>query len=150
MSSEWEKALEEIQRELWADYSETVIDHAQNPRNVGSIPDADGFGCITGPCGDTMEIWLGVKDNVIEEAKYWTDGCGTTIAAGSMITEMAKGQKTAGASRISQQNVLDALGGLPEDSEHCALLASNTLKQAVKDYLTTKNEPWKKAYRKKQ
>ena len=141
MSSEWEKALEEIQRELWADYSETVIDHAQNPRNVGSIPDADGFGRVTGPCGDTMEIWLKVKDGLISDARFWTDGCGTSIAAGSMITEMAKGKHVAKASRISQKNVLDALGGLPEDSEHCALLASNTLKEAVKDNLAYRNEP---------
>jgi len=150
MSSEWEKALEEIQRELWADYSETVIDHAQNPRNVGTIPDADGFGRVTGPCGDTMEIWLKVRDGVISEARFWTDGCGTTIAAGSMITEMVKGENAARALRISQQNVLDALGGLPEDSEHCALLAANTLKEAVKDYMAFKKEPWKRAYRKRE
>ncbi|HEY49712.1 MAG TPA: iron-sulfur cluster assembly scaffold protein [Dehalococcoidia bacterium] len=150
MSSEWEKALEEIQRELWADYSETVIDHAQNPRNVGTIPDADGFGRFTGPCGDTMEIWLKVRDGVISEARFWTDGCGTTIAAGSMITEMVKGENAARALRISQQNVLDALGGLPEDSEHCALLAANTLKEAVKDYMAFKKEPWKRAYRKRE
>jgi len=150
MSSEWEKALEEIQRELWADYSETVIDHARNPRNVGSIPDADGFGRVTGPCGDTMEIWLKVKDGVIGDARFWTDGCGTTIAAASMITEMAKDKQVAKASRISQKNVLDALGGLPEESEHCALLASDTLREAVKDYLAYRNEPWKRAYRKRE
>ena len=147
MSSELDKALEEIQRELWADYTETVIDHAQNPRNVGRIPNADGSAIVTGPCGDTMDIWLKVKDNTIKEITFWTDGCGTSIAAGSMVTEMAKGKSVIQASKIRQQDVLDALGGLPEDSVHCALLAANTLNEAIKDYLAYKNEPWKRAYR---
>jgi len=147
MSSELDKALEEIQRELWADYTETVIDHAQNPRNAGRIPNADGSASVTGPCGDTMDIWLKVKDNTIKEITFWTDGCGTSIAAGSMVTEMAKGKSIIQASKIRQQDVLDALGGLPEDSVHCALLAANTLNAAIKDYLAYKNEPWKRAYR---
>ena len=150
MSSELDKALEEIQRELWADYTETVIDHAQNPRNVGRIPNADGLAIVTGPCGDTMDIWLKVKDNTIKEITFWTDGCGTSIAAGSMVTEMAKGKSIIQASKIRQQDVLDALGGLPEDSVHCALLAANTLNAAIKDYLAYKNEPWKRAYRKQE
>ena len=150
MSSELDKALEEIQRELWADYPETVIDHAQNPRNVGRIPNADGSAIVTGPCGDTMDIWLKVKDNTIKEITFWTDGCGTSIAAGSMVTEMAKGKSVIQASKIRQQDVLDALGGLPEDSVHCALLAANTLNAAIKDYLAYKNEPWKRAYRKQE
>ncbi len=147
MSSELDKALEEIQRELWADYTETVIDHAQNPRNVGRIPNADGSAIITGPCGDTMDIWLKVKDNTIKEITFWTDGCGPSIAAGSRVTELAKGKSVIQASKIRQQDVLDALGGLPEDSVHCALLAANTLNAAIKDYLAYKNEPWKRAYR---
>jgi nitrogen fixation NifU-like protein len=115
MSSELDKALEEIQRELWADYTETVIDHAQNPRNVVRIPNAVGSASVTGPCGDTMDIWLKVSEGKIKEAKFWTDGCGTSIAAGSMVTEIAKGKSVVGASRIRQQDVLDALGGLPRD-----------------------------------
>ncbi|TET77121.1 MAG: iron-sulfur cluster assembly scaffold protein [Dehalococcoidia bacterium] len=149
MSSELDKALEEIQKELWSDYTETVIDYAQHPRNVGSIPNADGFASVTGPCGDTMEIWLKVMDGKVKDAKFWTDGCGTTIAAGSMITEMTHGKSLAGASKITQKDVLDALGGLPEESLHCALLAANTLKGAIKDYLAYKNEPWKRAYRRR-
>ncbi|MGB2885908.1 MAG: iron-sulfur cluster assembly scaffold protein [Dehalococcoidia bacterium] len=150
MSSELDKALEEIQRELWADYTETVIDHAQNPRNVGRIPNADGLAIVTGPCGDTMDIWLKVKDNTIKEITFWTDGCGTSIAAGSMVTELAKGKSVIQASKIRQQAVLNALGGLPEDSVHCALLAANTLNAAIKDYLAYKNEPWKRSYRKQE
>ena len=143
--SELDKILEEIQRELWSGYTEAVIDHAQQPRNVGSIPNADGFASVTGPCGDNMEIWLKVGDGKIKEVKFSTDGCGTTIAAGSMITEMAHGKGLAEASKIAQKDVLDALGGLPEESEHCAQLAANSLKEAIKDYLAYKNEPWRRA-----
>jgi len=148
MSSELDKSLKEIQKELWADYSETVIDHAQNPRNVGSIPDADGFGDETGQCGDTMGIWLKVASGKIKGVTFWTDGCGTTIAAGSMVTELAKGKTVIEATKIGQQAILDALEGLPEDSKHCAQLAADSLHQAIKDYLAHKKEPWKRAYRK--
>jgi nitrogen fixation NifU-like protein len=129
-------------------YSETVIDHSMNPRNVGNLEDADGFARITGPCGDSMEMWLKVKDGTIAQATFYTDGCGTTIASGSMVTEMVKGESITEAQKISQQNVLDALGGLPDESKHCALLAANTLKAAIRDYITMKREPWKRAYRK--
>jgi nitrogen fixation NifU-like protein len=146
MASELDKLAEELEKEVWAAYTEAVRDHAQNPRNAGSLPNADGFAVVTGPCGDTMKIWLRVKEEVIQEATFWTDGCGTTIAAGSMITEMAKGKTIREAMRITGKDVLDALGGLPEESQHCALLAANTLKEAVKDSLAYQNEPWKRAY----
>jgi nitrogen fixation NifU-like protein len=129
-------------------YSQTVIDYIREPRNVGSIANADGHAMITGPCGDTMSIWLRVRDGIITQASFWTDGCGTTIAAGSMATELAKGKRVSQALGISQLDVLDALGGLPEDSVHCALLAANTLKEAVRDYMAFRNEPWKRDYRK--
>ena len=131
-------------------YSETVMDHAMNPRNVGRMENADGFARITGPCGDTMEIWLRVRNDSIVEASFMTDGCGTTIAAGSMVTELAKGKNAAQALKISQQDVLNAPGGVPEESQHCALLAANTLKEAAKDYLAFKNELWKRAYKSRQ
>jgi nitrogen fixation NifU-like protein len=146
MTSDFDKMIEEIQKELLADYSETVIDHAQHPRNMGPMPAADGFGRITGPCGDTMDIWIRVAGDRVKDATFRTDGCGTSLASGSMVTELAKGKSPAEAARISQQDVLDALGGLPEDSVHCALLASDTLNAAVRDYLKFKNEPWKRAY----
>ncbi len=130
-------------------YTETVTDHIMNPRNVGSIQDADGFAHFTGPCGDTMEIWLRVKNDVIQNATFWTDGCGTTIAAGSMVTELAKGKAITEALKITEQDILDALGGLPEESQHCALLAATTLKEAIKDYLAFRNETWKRAYRRR-
>jgi len=146
VTSAWEKFEELIKAEMRKVYSEAVVEHAMNPRNMGDIEDADGFSTVTGPCGDTMQIWLKVKNGTIAGATFLTDGCGTSIASGSMVTEMTKGKTVSEAHRISQQDVLGALGGLPEESEHCALLAANTLKEAVKDYLAMKKEPWKRTY----
>jgi len=129
-------------------YSETVIDHAMNPRNLGAMPDADGFARVTGPCGDTMEVRLKANNNMITDINFMTDGCGTSIASGSMMTELVKGKTIGEAVRICQQDILQSLGGLPEESEHCALLAASTLKAAIRDYIEIKNNPWKKAYRK--
>ena len=147
MASASEEFEELIRQEMRKVYTETVVDHALNPRNMGDMEDADGFGKVTGPCGDTMEIWLRVESNTIVAATFLTDGCGPSIASGSMLTELVKGKSIPWALRVSQQDVLDALGGLPEDSVHCALLAANTLKKAVRDYLAFKREPWKRAYR---
>lgn len=143
--------FDELQKLIMADarkvYSDTVIDHAMNPRNLGDMQDADGFARVTGPCGDTMEIWLKVKNGNISQATFLTDGCGPSIASGSMATEMAKGKSITAAHKITRRDVLDALGGLPEESEHCALLAASTLKAALRDYLLMQKEPWRKAYR---
>jgi nitrogen fixation NifU-like protein len=147
MTSDWEQFEELIQAEMRKVYSETTIDHAMNPRNVGDMRDADGFAKVTGPCGDTMEIWLRIKNGTIAEASFLTDGCGTSIASGSMVTEMVKGRSITEARKINQQDVLTALGGLPEESQHCALLVANTLKAAIRDYLAMEKEPWKRAYR---
>jgi len=148
MNSELDKLEETIMADMKSIYTETVIDHAMNPRNVGNIDNANGFARITGPCGDTMEIRLRMQDGRIQEATFWTDGCGTTVAAGSMVTELVKGKTVIAALKIGQRDVLSALGGLPEESHHCALLAANTFNEAVKDYLASKNEPWRRAYNK--
>ncbi len=147
MATAWDKYQELVRDEMRKVYSETVIDHAMNPRNVGNTEAADGYASITSPCGDTMDIWLRVKDDTIVKATFMTDGCGTTIAAGSMVTELAKGKGVSQALRIGQEDVLSALDGLPEEGRHCALLAADTLKTAVKDYLAFKNEPWRRAYK---
>ncbi|MFC1982404.1 iron-sulfur cluster assembly scaffold protein [Chloroflexota bacterium] len=147
MTTAWDKYQELVKEEMSKLYSQTVIDHAMNPRNVGNTEAADGYAGVTGPCGDIMDIWLKVKDDTIIKATFMTDGCGTTIAAGSMVTELAKDNSISQALRTSQEDVLSALEGLPEESKHCALLAANTLRAAAKDYLTLKNEPWKRAYR---
>jgi nitrogen fixation NifU-like protein len=148
MTSAWEQFQELIKAQMRKIYSETVIDHAMNPRNLGDIEDADGFARVTGPCGDTMEIWLKAKNGSLTDATFLTDGCGTSLASGSMVTEMAKGKNITEALKISQQDVLHALGGLPEESQHCALLAADTLKEAIRNYRAMKKETWKKAYRK--
>ncbi len=128
-------------------YTETVIDRTMNPRNVGDMENADGFGRVTGFCGDTMEIWLKVRDGIVAEATFLTDGCGASIASGSMVTELVRGKSIPQAQKVTQQDILNALGGLPEESVHCALLAAETLKEAIRDYFALKREPWKKAYR---
>ena len=141
--------MEESQKQMWAGYSDTVIDHVQNPRNVGIISNADGHASTTtDECRDTLEIWLRVKNDIIEEATFWTDGCAATVAALSMTTELAKGKRVIAAFKITPKNILDALGGLPEGNRHNAELAANTLKAAIKNYLTIKDQPWKKLYRK--
>jgi nitrogen fixation NifU-like protein len=151
MAQECGDTFEELEQAVMEDmrrtYSENVIDHFLNPRNLGKIQAPDGFGRITGPCGDTMEICLRMRNDRVINASFWTDGCGTSIASGSMATELVKGRSIIEAQKITQDDVLDALGGLPEDSLHCALLAANTVKEAIEDYLASKNEPWKRAYR---
>jgi len=151
MAEEFDDPFKELEQSVMEDmkrvYSEKTIDHFLKPRNLGEIPAPDGFGRVTGPCGDTMEIYLRVNSDKIVNASFWTDGCGPSIASGSMVTEMAKGRNVSEAQRISQHDVLAALSGLPEESEHCALLAANTLKEAIRDYLGMKREPWKRAYR---
>ena len=134
-------------REMRQFYNETVVEHAVRPRNLGDIKGASGFAKITGPCGDTMEIWLMVTADTVAVANFATDGCGATLACGSMLTELVRGKTVSQTLGISQQDVLDSLGGLPEGNKHCALLAVNTLRAAIKDYLAFKKEPWKRAYR---
>jgi nitrogen fixation NifU-like protein len=128
-------------------YNEAAIDHTLRPRNLGEMVGASGSGKVTGPCGDTMGIWLKIENNTVVAATFTTDGCGATLACGSMLTELVRGKSLRQALGISQQGVLDALGGLPESNKHCALLAVNTLREAIKDYIALKKEPWKRAYR---
>lgn len=142
---EYEDLIEAKMRQA---YSGEVVDHALHPRNLGDMKDADAFGRITGPCGDTMEIWLKVSGGVVIAASFATDGCAATISTGSMVTELVKGKTIGEVLSVSQQDILGALGGLPEGNQHCALLAADTLKKAAKDYLAFQREPWKRAYRK--
>ncbi len=129
-------------------YSEAVIDHWVHPRNPGPMPAPDGHARLIGACGDTMEIFLRVRDGVVVEARFMTDGCTTSIASASMAVELATGKALGEAvAAASAEAILDALGGLPEGSEHCAALASETLRAAVRDYATTRREPWKRGYR---
>ncbi|MBL7075715.1 iron-sulfur cluster assembly scaffold protein [candidate division KSB1 bacterium] len=151
MSSDFDQMVNELDRSIMKEmrkvYSEVVIDHFLHPRNVGKIEGAEGHGKLTGSCEDTIEIYLRISDDRIADAKFMTDGCGTTIASGSMATELAKGKDVHEALKINTKYVLDHLGGLPESDRHCAELAAGTLLKAILDYLASKREPWKRAYR---
>lgn len=121
----------EINRDMKRIYSPRVLELWNDPQNAGAIHPADGYASITGPCGDTMEIWLRVDRDTVTEATFWTDGCGSSIVCGSMVTILVKGRTVTAASAIDQPAVLAALGGLPEAERHCALLAVNTLGAAL-------------------
>jgi nitrogen fixation NifU-like protein len=117
-------------------YSEKVLDHFKNPRNVGEIKDADGIGKVGNPvCGDLMYIYIKVKEGRLDEVKFKTFGCGAAIATSSMITEMAKGKTLEEGLKISRNDVANALDGLPPIKMHCSNLASDGLKSAILDYM---------------
>jgi nitrogen fixation NifU-like protein len=117
-------------------YSEKVMDHFKNPRNVGVIVNADGIGHVGNPvCGDIMELYIKVKNNIIEDAKFKTFGCGAAIATSSIMTELVKGKTIEEALSVSNKAVVEALGGLPPVKLHCSVLAEDAFKSAVDDYL---------------
>ncbi len=116
-------------------YSEKVLDHFRNPRNVGEIEDADGVGTVGNPvCGDMMSIYIKVKDDRIKDIKFKTFGCGAAIATTSMTTELAKGKTLDEALKITREDVADELGGLPPIKMHCSNLAADALHEAINDY----------------
>lgn len=116
-------------------YSEKVMDHFRNPRNVGVIEDADGVGEVgNAKCGDIMKIYLKIKDDVIEDAKFETFGCGSAIASSSMATEMIKGKPVSQAMALTNKAVVEALDGLPAHKVHCSVLAEEAIKKALQDY----------------
>ncbi len=115
-------------------FSPTAQDHAKNPRNYGPLDEFDGHARVTGPCGDTMEFWLVVNNGRADAATFITDGCGPSLASGSMATCLANGKSIDEILALRQQDIIVALGGLPKESEHCALLAVNTLQAACADY----------------
>ncbi len=127
-------------------YSEILMDHFKNPRNQGEIKDADGVGEVGNPvCGDMMKIYIKVGKNekgeeVLDDIKFQTLGCGAAIASSSMLTEMAKGQKVDDALNISREQIAEKLGGLPKEKIHCSILAAEGLKKAVANYRGEKFE----------
>jgi nitrogen fixation NifU-like protein len=129
-------------------YSEKVMEHFQNPRNVGEIEDADGVGEIGNPvCGDIMKLYIKVNDDRITEAKFKTFGCGAAIATSSMVTELVKGKTLEEAEKISRDTVAEALGGLPPVKMHCSNLAADALQKAIEDY--RKRGPGREGQKKK-
>ncbi|MBI2849801.1 MAG: Fe-S cluster assembly scaffold protein NifU [Chloroflexi bacterium] len=118
-------------------YSEKVMDHFRNPRNVGDMENPDGVGHVGNPtCGDIMELYIRVKDNIITDAKFKTFGCGAAIATSSMVTELVMGKTIEEALEISNKAVVEALDGLPAVKMHCSVLAEEALKSAIDDYLS--------------
>ncbi|OQA91491.1 MAG: NifU-like protein [Elusimicrobia bacterium ADurb.Bin231] len=121
-------------------YSEKVMDHFLNPRNVGEIPDADGTGEVGNPvCGDLMTFYIKVKDNVITDVKFKTFGCGAAIAVSSMVSEMAVGKTLEEAMKITNESVADNLGGLPPNKMHCSNLGADALHAAIENYKNKKS-----------
>jgi nitrogen fixation NifU-like protein len=116
--------------------SNTAFEHAIHPRNRGSLEEADAHGLVAGPCGDTIEMWMKSRNGIVTDATFDTGGCRPSIAAASMATELARGKSLAEAASISQQTILRALGGFPEEAQHCALLATDTLKETLQQLIS--------------
>jgi len=116
-------------------YSEKVMDHFRNPRNIGAIADADGIGEVgNAKCGDIMKMYLKIKDDIIEDVSFETFGCGSAIATSSMATELVKGKPISEALQLTNKAVVEALDGLPPHKIHCSVLAEEAIKAAVEDY----------------
>ncbi len=116
-------------------YSEKVMDHFANPRNVGEIPDANAIGEVgNAKCGDIMKIYMDIEDNIIKDVKFKTFGCGAAIATSSMATEMVKGKSVDEALELTNRAVMEALDGLPTEKIHCSVLAEEAIHSAIEDY----------------
>ena len=127
-------------------YSEKVMDHFMNPRNVGTIEDASGVGEVgNAKCGDIMKIYLKIENNIIEDVKFETFGCGSAIASSSMATEMIMGKSIHEALELTNKAVAEALDGLPAHKMHCSVLAEEAIKNALKDYFDKNNIPYDKS-----
>ena len=151
-------ALDEVQEareELRKDYSDVVVDHYLNPRNLGRMENHDGYANVTSPCGDSMWLWLKVRydsrtgKDVIQNATFICDICVGAVSAGSMLTELIEGKTIKKALAIKQDDSLRELGGLPEQFVHCAALAEDTLKAAIRYYADYAVAPWKRLYQRK-
>jgi len=133
-----EKIIEEIQYKIEYDeetvFSKKVIIEYRTPSNFGVMENPDAVGMIKGPCGDTMKIMLKIENGRVVDVRFLTDGCGTSIACGSMLTKIIHGKTFGEASAITSEDLNDALDGLPEDHVHCTVLAVNTLRKAIKNY----------------
>ena len=135
---DFEEMVKELQRKIDRDeeetYSKKVIKEYRNPVNFGFIENPDATGQIKGPCNDTMRMDLKIKSNMIHDARFWTDGCGASLACGNMLTSMIKGKNIDEANSISSEQLLEVLDGLPKEHQHCAKLAVDTLYKVIRDY----------------
>jgi nitrogen fixation NifU-like protein len=130
------KMVKELQKKIEYDekktYSKVVINEYRNPTNFGVIEHPDAYGVVKGPCGDTMKITIKIENGKIQDARFWTDGCGATLACGNMLTKMIYGKTPREALRISEKKLINSLNGLPKEHFHCAKLAVITLHKALK------------------
>lgn len=123
-------------------YNETVLDHYNDPRNLGEIEGADGVGIyMSDYCGDITKFWVRVSGGRITEATYRTQGCAAAVACGSVLTELVRGRTVEEALRLTKDDIVSALNGLPEQKIHCSVLADDSMKDAVRDYLTRNDLP---------
>jgi nitrogen fixation protein NifU and related proteins len=130
-----------------AETAEEMIQYWVNLRNLGRVERPDGIGRVSRVCGDGLELTLRINHGTVTEAKFYTEGCGSMLAAGEVATDLARGKSIQDAFRIGEQAILEQLSGLPADeAEHCAVIASGALKEAIKDYLAYKRDPWKRVY----
>ena len=143
--SDFEKLKEKVIDQLRSIYSDKTINMFLRTKDNRKIDSPNSFARITGPCGDTMEIFLKADNGIITDASFQTDGCAPSLASGGMVARMAQGKSIAEIKKITPRAILDELGGLPEESEHCALLASDTLKEALEDMEKQKKSSQKKA-----
>jgi len=123
-----------------------VLERAMNPVGLGDLTDPDGYAYVRADCGDSMEMFLRIRDRRIVEARFDTLGCGPTLACGSVATELAQGKTVVEALQVGPERISEALGGLPSSHFHCAELASETLRKAIQDFLERSRDPWKKHY----
>jgi len=135
-----QEMIDLLMEKITGGLSEKVVDYGNNPRNYGSLDKPDGYAKIKGPCGDTMEMFLKIRNDKIDNISYTTDGCMTSHAAGTAATVMARGKTVRECLKINQSSILEHLGGMPEDSEHCALLAANTFHKALRDFAVGKKK----------
>ena len=135
-----QEMIELLMEKITGGLSEKAADYGTHPRNYGSLEKPDGYAMIKGPCGDTMEMFLKIQNDKIVDIAYTTDGCMTSHAAGTAATVMARGNAVRDCLKISQRTILEHLGGMPEDSQHCALLAANTFHKALRDYAVGKKK----------
>jgi len=136
-------ALEEGIRDR---YSDAVLKNWLDPHLMGQIDRPEGYGKMVGSCGDEMEFFLRVRDEKIVDVRFVTSGCITSVASGNMGAELARGRTISEALMIEASDILTSLRGLPPEDEHCAQLATDTIKEAIRDYFLTKREPWRRDY----
>ncbi len=139
MSDNFDRFMEELQKKIFdetkAEFGDIAFQRWRKPRYVGRMDNADGYGRVTGSCGDTMEIFLKFERDKVREASFKTDGCGSSMVCGSFAAELAIGKTPDELSEITGDKILDILGVFPEEDRHCAFLAANTLQEALNNYM---------------